>query len=72
MTLKTIILNYYPDQFLHLNPEFGFGSGSIPVLYPLTTELEQILSYQTYLTEEDKKYILENYKMILVSLTVYN
>lgn len=72
MTFKTIINNNYPDQFLHMSPDFGFGTNSIPVLYPLTADLEGILKYQEYLTEEDKEYILNNYKIILVSLTTYN
>lgn len=72
MTFKTIIHNNYPDQFLHMNQYFGFGTSSIPVLYPLTSNLEGVLNYEEYLTEEDKNYIIENYKMVLVSLTTYN
>lgn len=72
MTYKTIIYKHYPDQFLHMGSDFGFGTGSIPVLYPLNADLEGILKYQEYLTEEDKQHILDNYKIILVSLTTYN
>lgn len=67
MVFKTVRNKKEKEQFAH----FGYGelaSGSIPLLLSISATMEGIAKD---LSEEDKNYFLEEYEMVLVSITVY-